>query len=153
MKDRNVNRQMAIIYCRVASAEEHYYDHRLGAQERCCREYAEQNGYGVADVFSDNASGNTADRPGIQAMLAFLQEHRAERPVVIIDDISRLARQLSVHVELREKISASGGRLESPAFRFGDDPGSQLTESILASYVEWQDRTNTLRRDTDHEGE
>jgi site-specific DNA recombinase len=85
-------------------------------------------------VFNEEGvSGGLIDRPAIKRMLAFLRQHRSERIVVIIDDISRLARDLKAHIELRTAISDAGGVLQSPSIEFGEDSDSRLVENMLAS--------------------
>ena len=48
---------------------------------------------------------------------------------VIIDDISRLARDVQVHLKLREEIKKAGGILVSPGCTFGDDADAEAMES------------------------
>ena len=67
-------------------------------------------------------------------MLAYLRANsKKRRLVVLIDDISRLARDLKAHLELRSAIAAAGARLESPSVEFGEDSDSILVENLLAS--------------------
>ena len=75
-------------------------------------------------------------------MLKFLRKHRAETCVVIIDDVSRLARGLEAHLQLRTAINAAGGKLESPSIEFGEDSDSQLVENMLASVSQHQRQKN-----------
>jgi site-specific DNA recombinase len=77
--------------------------------------------YDVDRVFVDEAvSGGITTRPGMQAMLSYLREHtHGQNFVVVIDDISRLARDIKAHLDLREAISSAGARLESPSVEFG----------------------------------
>ena len=51
---------------------------------------------------------------------------------MVIDDISRLARDFEVHVRIRGAIRDAQGRLESPSLTFGEDPDSKLIEYLLA---------------------
>ncbi len=69
----------------------------------------------------------------MREMLSFLRKHKDDEPVIIIDDISRLARDLDAHLKLRAAIGSVGARLESPSIEFGDDSDSQLIENMLAS--------------------
>jgi DNA invertase Pin-like site-specific DNA recombinase len=62
--------------------------------------------------------------------------------VVIIDDISRLARGIEAHLQLRTKLSEAGGKLESPSIEFGDDSDSILVENLLASVSQHQRQKN-----------
>ena len=134
--DRNAGTNArAVIYCRVSSVAQVAKGSGIASQETRCREFARMKGYEVAEVFSDEAvSGGLIDRPGIQAMLSFLRAGRtATAYVVLIDDISRLARDIKAHLELRGAIAATGARLESPSIEFGEDSDSILVENLLAS--------------------
>ncbi|SEN51922.1 recombinase family protein [Nitrosomonas marina] len=136
-------KQNAVIYCRVSSAKQVREGHGLNSQETRCREYARHKGYDIAQVFQDEGvSGGLIDRPGIKALLAFLKQNRNQAYVVIIDDISRLARGLEAHIQLRTAISGAGGKLESPSIEFGEDSDSQLVENLLASVSQHQRQKN-----------
>ncbi|MFM1816343.1 MAG: hypothetical protein RLZ98_3038, partial [Pseudomonadota bacterium] len=87
--------------------------------------------------------------PGVQAMLAYLRSDRRNPHVVIIDDLSRFARDVRVHFDLRAAILEAGGILESPSIEFRDDADGELHEYILASVSQHQSRKNreqTLNR-------
>jgi len=114
----------------------------LRSQEARCREYAGHRGYEVVEVFHDDVSGGLKDRPAMKAMLAFLKRHRGTRHAVLIDDISRLARGVKAHIELRAAIDLAGGVLESPSVEFGEDADSELQEYILATVAQHQRRKN-----------
>ena len=139
----------AVIYCRVSDTKQTIRGTGLNSQETRCREYAALRGYQVQKVFTDDASGSLINRPGMQTMLGFLRQHRRNPHIVIIDDISRLARGLQAHLELRAAISKAGGVLESPSIEFGEDSDSQLIENLLASVSQHQRQKNgeqTLNR-------
>jgi len=134
----------AVIYCRVSSAAQMRKGDGLASQETRCRDYAKHKGYEIAEVFRDEGtSGGMIDRPGMLALLAFLKKHRRTTThIVIIDDISRLARGLEAHIRLRAEIGAAGGKLESPAIEFGEDSDSMLVENLLASVSQHQRQKN-----------
>ena len=139
----------AVIYCRVSDTKQTIRGTGLNSQETRCREFAAMRGYEVAKVFTDDASGGLINRPGMQTMLGFLRQNRRNPHIVIIDDISRLARGLHAHIELRAAISKAGGILESPSIEFGEDSDSQLIENLLASVSQHQRQKNgeqTLNR-------
>lgn len=98
-----------------------------------CREFAKHKGYKVVKVFLDDASGGLINRPGMQSMLAYLRKNRSDPHVVLIDDISRLARDIVAHITLREEISSASGVLQSPSIEFGEDSDAILVENLLAS--------------------
>ena len=132
----------AVIYCRVSSSKQTKVGDGLGSQETRCREFARLKGYVIADVFKDDASGSLIERPGMKDMLGYLRKHRSKEPVVLIDDISRLARGLNAHLQLRAAISRAGGKLESPSIEFGEDSDSMLVENLLASVSQHQRQKN-----------
>ena len=63
----------------------------------------------VDRVFSDTESGANRDRPGLNAMLAFIRTG----DTVIVESISRLARNIRDLLEIVEKIESSGAELVS----------------------------------------
>jgi DNA invertase Pin-like site-specific DNA recombinase len=128
--------QIAVTYGRVSSPKQVSEGNGLESQATRCREYAKRKGYEVVQTFSDDITGKLAERPGMAVMLAFLRKHRKHKPVVIIDDISRLARGLEAHLKLRTDIAAAGGQLESPSIKLGTDSDSQLVEHLLASVAQ-----------------
>lgn len=100
-------------------------------------------GYDVLETFMDEGvSGGMIQRPGMQSMLSFIKKHKDGQIAVIIDDISRLARGLEAHLELRTSIAEVGGKLESPSIEFGDDSDSVLVENLLASVSQHQRQKN-----------
>ena len=134
----------AVVYCRISSVAQSQKGHGLASQETRCREFARAKGYEVTQVFQDRAvSGGVVDRPGISAMLAYLHEAcYSSEHVVLIDDISRIARDIEAHLQLRRAISNAGAKLESPSIEFGEDSDSVLVENLLASVSQHQRQKN-----------
>ena len=135
----------AVIYCRVSSLKQVSEGTGLTSQETRCREFAGHRHYEVVQVFHDEGvTGSLLDRPKIKELLAFLNQHKRKQPhVVIIDDISRLARDMETHIKLRAAIRSAGGKLESPSIEFGEDSDSRLVEHLLASVAAHQREKNT----------
>lgn len=132
----------AILYCRVSSVAQVEEGHRLESQETRCREYATRKGYTVIETFFERAvSGGVADRPSFNAMLAFIKQQKSG-VAVIIDDISRFARDVESHWALRRTLKEVGGELESPSLTFGEDSDSVLVENLLASVSQHQRQKN-----------
>jgi site-specific DNA recombinase len=126
----------AIIYCRVSSKKQVEEGHGLDSQESNCRSYAEGKEYKVAKVFRDEGvSGGTIDRPGIDAMLEYLETKASKdnQYVVIVDDLKRLARDVVGHIQLRKLIKSGNGILESPSHTFEESPEGAFIETLLAA--------------------
>ena len=98
----------AIIYCRVSSARQKEEGHGLESQEHRCRQYAQLHGYEVEAVFPDDASGggDFMKRPGMVALLSYLDAKPNENFVIIFDDLKRFARDREFHFKLKAALSA-----------------------------------------------
>ena len=127
------NLKDAVVYARVSSQAQLQKGEGLSSQITYCNQYAGWKGYTVHKVFQDSGiSGSRSDREGIKAMLKFLRRHKKKRFVVIVDDISRLARDIRVHLDLRDAIEKCGAVMESPTTVFGTDSDSRFFENIQA---------------------
>ena len=135
-------KQKAIIYARVSDTKQKVRGDGLGSQETRCREYAAYRQLEVVQVFKDDFTGASSDRPAMRAALAYLKKHRRDPHVIIIDDLSRLARDVVSFRHLRDQISAAGGLLESPSIVFREDSDSLFMENVLASAAQHQRQKN-----------
>ena len=125
----------AVIYARVSSQAQVKKGQGIQSQTSYCQQYAGWKSYKVHKVFQDSGiTGSRADRDGIIAMLKFLkaEKHKKKRYVVIVDDISRLARDIRVHLDLRDAIDECKAVLESPSMTFGMDPDGRYFENMQA---------------------
>jgi site-specific DNA recombinase len=85
----------AVLYVRVSTDEQASGAQNLSNQEQQCRLFCEREGLSVMAVFVDpGESGRSVDRPEFQKMLAFCKEHRRQICSVVVQDLSRLARNL-----------------------------------------------------------
>jgi site-specific DNA recombinase len=142
-KSQNKPGRYAVIYCRVSSRTQVEEGHGLESQEARCREYAVRKGYEVVQVFYESAvSGGVADRPSFNAMLGYLKALKGDGAVVVIDDISRFARDIEGHWALKHALKQSGGTLESPSITFGENSDSIFVENVLASVHQHQRQKN-----------
>jgi site-specific DNA recombinase len=134
----------AVIYCRVSSVAQVQKGHGAASQETRCREFARMRGYQVERVFTDEAvSGSLLKRPAMQDMLAFLRARKnSGNWVALCDDLSRIARDVRVYLDLRSAIASTGARLESPNIEFGNGSDSVLVEHLLASVAQHQREKN-----------
>jgi site-specific DNA recombinase len=133
---------VAVIYCRVSDKAQEKKGSGLASQEACAREYCKARGYSVVEVFREVLTGGETNRPVMGELLAYLRKHRKMRPVVVIDDLSRFARDVIGYWTLRDDLKAAGGTLESPSIVFGDDADSVFRENILASVAQHQRQKN-----------
>jgi len=129
----------AVIYCRVSSTKQLDEGDGLSSQQHRCEDYARRKGYSVVKVVQDRGvSGGMIDRPGMRDLLGWLLAQGEKKHAVIIDDISRFSRDVTVHWQLRDLLEKAGGRLESPTMTFGHSSDDKLVENLLASVSQHQ---------------
>jgi site-specific DNA recombinase len=142
MNSKTIKPKKAVIYCRVSSDRQVREGDGLKSQETRCREYAKMKGYTVTKVFRDEGiSGSLIERPAMKDLLAYLDTQQ-ESLIVIIDDISRLARNLEAHFELIARIKAHRAQLESPTLGFGNSSHEQFMTNVMASVAAYQRDAN-----------
>ncbi len=128
--------QKAVIYCRVSSKKQTEAGSGLESQEHRCREYANRHGYDVEAVFPDDVSGggDFMKRPGMVALLAYLNAQSAHQYVVIFDDLKRFARDTEFHIKLRREFILRKAKVECLNFKFDDTPEGKFIETIFAAH-------------------
>ena len=124
----------ALLYCRVSSKAQLKGD-GLNSQEFRCREYALERGYEVEAVFPDSqtAKGDFMDRPGMVALLAYLDAQQGNEYVVIFDDLKRFARDTEFHLNLRRVLGDRNASVECLNFKFEDTPEGRFIETVIAA--------------------
>jgi DNA invertase Pin-like site-specific DNA recombinase len=82
-------------------------------QQRLCRAYAERQGWAVVSVFEDAAlSGfGIEHRPGYQQLLAVALSSPATLDVVLVEDLSRLTRDMAELMRLSSRLRLKGREL------------------------------------------
>jgi len=134
----------ALVYCRVSSERQAAEGHGLDSQELRCREYAARKNYEVDAVFKDTATGGGAMsfRQGQVDILDHIDKLPHRNFVVLVDDISRLARDVVAHFGLREALRQRGVEIESPNFNFDSSPEGSAAEGMMAVISEYHRKNN-----------
>lgn len=133
----------ALIYCRVSSERQVREGNGLEGQEKRCRDYVKSQGYVVDKVFRDaGISGGILNRPGIKKLFDYVASTKGKY-VVVIDDISRLARDTVIYKILRKAIEDVGCEFECTNVRIDNTPEGQFSETILAAGAELERHRNT----------
>jgi DNA invertase Pin-like site-specific DNA recombinase len=102
----------AVIYVRVSTDEQADGALNLSNQEQKCRTYCDQKDFAVLQVFVDpGESARTADRPEFQRMLAYCKAHREEIGYIVVQDLSRFARNNGDQARFIAELGKFGVRL------------------------------------------
>ncbi len=140
----NKDKARALLYCRVSSERQAKEGHGLDSQEHRCREYARNKGYEVETVFRDSftGGGDFMRRPGMVALLDHADRQAHKSFVVIFDDLSRFARDVAAHLQLRQEFDRRDIQIECPNFTFEDTPEGELVENIMAAQNQYHRKNN-----------
>lgn len=136
--------QAALIYCRVPSTKQKLEGGGLDSQEHRCRAYAAERGFDVEMVFPDDVTGggDYMKRPGMRAMLAYMDAQPGKCYTISFDDLKRLARDTEYHIKLRRELAQRGAAVESPNFRFENTPEGKFIETMFAAQGELEREQN-----------
>jgi site-specific DNA recombinase len=127
----------AVLYTRV-STDEQADDLNLGKQEDLCRSFCSSKGYNVLRVFEDVESARTTDRPAFQEMRSFCRHHRHELDYVVVQDLSRLARNAVDQGQCIADLRALGVKLCSTYEQNVDDTAAgRFAAGILGTVNEF----------------
>tara|TARA_R110002051_G_scaffold152019_1_gene224627 strand:+ start:2414 stop:4111 length:1698 start_codon:yes stop_codon:yes gene_type:complete len=139
------HQKIALIYCRVSSIKQTVDGDGLNSQEHRCRAYAASRGYPVEAVFPDSISGggDYLKRPGMKALLAYLDAQPGQDYVIIFDDLKRLARDTAAHIALRSELAARGASVESLNFKFEESPEGKFIETVIAAQSQLEREQNS----------
>ncbi len=131
-----------VIYSRVSGGRQVKEGDGLNSQETRCREYAQNQGWKVLRVFKESAvSGGLLNRPAMNEMRDFLESQKSQI-YVLVDDISRWARETQYHFALKQAIQESGGELVSLNQKLEDTPEGKFIETIYAANAELERSRN-----------
>lgn len=134
-----------LIYCRVSSRKQVDEGTGLDSQEKRCRNFAKEKNYRVTRVFRDEGvSGSLFDRPAMQEMINFIDENNHKNFAVVFDDLSRFARDIQVHIQLKiELVQQRNVKLECLNFSFEDSIESELSEMVTAAVNQYHRKQNS----------
>lgn len=136
----------AIIYARVSSDKQAIEGNGLDSQVQRCREYVNKKGYILLEdhVFRDAASGKGSytTRLGQVGVFDLADKYPHRKYVLIVDDTSRLARDLNGHFEFRNLLKLRGVGIESPNFQFSEEPEGIAMEGVIAVMNQFQREGN-----------
>ena len=129
----------AVLYVRVSTDEQANGPFNLGNQERLCREYCRQHGWSVEEVFVDpGESARTVERPEFQRMLAYCKTHRRRIGYVVVQDLSRFARNNSDQAQTIAELGRIGVLLRSTYdTNIDESAGGKLSANIFGTFNQY----------------
>jgi site-specific DNA recombinase len=124
------------IYDRISS-EMQIDNHSLDAQERLARKYAEDRGWSIVQVYTDEAISGTHDRrPQFQQMIADVQTGLLD--VVIVYKLDRFARNVELANKYIKILLAHNVTFVSITEGFdATTPIGKMQMNLMATFAEW----------------
>ena len=89
----------------------------------------------VAEFLERGRSGTSVERPELQRMLTYIQEHPVD--FVIVHKIDRLARNRAEDAAITKTIQSAGAYLVSTTEEISTTPNGRLLHGIMASIAEF----------------
>jgi site-specific DNA recombinase len=137
----------AMIYCRVSSEKQRTEGHGLDAQEARCREFSEKKGFTVQEnyIYLERATGaGTSEESRVLQMkiIQDIDKYPFRNFVVVVDDLSRIARDTQGYLGFKNKLKTRGVDFKSPNFQFDDTPEGDYIETVVTAGNELQRKVN-----------
>lgn len=130
----------ALIYLRVSTDRQAQKGIALPTQEERCLAHAAEHGYEVntkTDLYVDGGeSARTMDRPALMDLLTRCKEDKSVR-VVIVYDVSRLARNRLDFALIKQALRKEGVTLISATEPIDETPEGQMLEGVLSTVAEF----------------
>ena len=129
----------AALYVRVSTDEQAEEGLSLDAQQNTLTAYCQQNGYIVAEIFTDAGESARSDkRPAFQRMIAVAKQSPKPFDLILVHKMDRFARNRedsAIYKALLRK--ELGIDVVSMTERFDDTPTGKLTEGIMEVIAEF----------------
>ena len=127
----------AVIYARFSSDRQ--TEESIAAQVRACREYADNHGLEIIQVYADEAisgkESKTSLRREYQRMMR--DAGRGVFDVILIHKFDRLARSLTEHVNLQARLNKWKVELVAVAQNFGGGAEAKIMKALMWSMSEY----------------
>ncbi len=134
----------AVIYLRVSTSRQATRNgeaegYSIPAQrDACTRKVADLGAEVVREFVDAGASARSADRDGLQALLAYVGDGGVD--YVVVHKLDRLARDRADDVMILAKIQTAGATLVSVTEQIDDTPAGMLMHNIFAGMAEFYSR-------------
>lgn len=124
----------AVIYARYSSHNQR--EESIEAQVRACREYANNRGLQVIEIYADSAkTGTNADREKFLLMIEDGGRKRFKN--LIVHKLDRFSRDKHDAVIYKRKLKVNGVKIFSVTENLDDSPESQMLESLLEGMAQY----------------
>ena len=134
-----------IIYTRVSS-DEQVKGTSLDVQEAQCRQYCDDKGIEVLEVFREEGeSAKSVDRTEFLRAIEFCRKNKGIVDAFVVAKVDRFARNTEDHFYVRKRLLEYKVTLHSVTEPIGDTPVGKLIETILAGTSDFDNAVRKQR--------
>lgn len=136
-----------LIYPRVSTPRQVREGHGLDSQETLCREFVARLGLTdkIEAVFPEGMTGKLFERPVMQSVLQYIDQHKNRKYLVVFDDLKRFARDVETHLRLKQEFGKRNAAFASPNFKFEDTPAGRFVEIVMAGTAQLEREQNAVQ--------
>jgi hypothetical protein len=133
-----IENKTAIIYCRVSTDKQWQNWDSLDIQEKECRAYCERMHITVVEVFRDQFTGTSIQRPALTEALQYLKKQKKEINYCIIHKLDRSTRGgLGDYYEIKKQFEKYGTQLKDAYGVIQDDINVVNIDNFDTSIYDW----------------
>ncbi|KKR23846.1 MAG: Resolvase domain-containing protein [Candidatus Yanofskybacteria bacterium GW2011_GWD2_39_48] len=132
----------AVCYKRVSTKEQALKGHSLGVQDQLFQNFVSQNDITIVKEFEDSGkSARDLDRPDMEELLDYCDEHSDSIDLVLVQDSSRLARNVSDHLTIKAFLKKRNIKLiPLDGSYYGDTAEGDFLDVIVAAVNQLESR-------------
>jgi site-specific DNA recombinase len=144
--NEQINKKIAVIYCRVSTKEQVEEGNSLTTQEKACRDYAQKHEYNVSRVFVEQGeSAKTADRTELKQLLTYCSVKKNGISAIIAYKLDRISRNIDDYSQIRILLKRYGVEIKSTTEHFENNPAGRFMENIIANVAQFDNDVRTER--------
>jgi site-specific DNA recombinase len=125
----------SIIYARV-STDEQTKGYSIQTQIESCRKYASERGYCVLAEFTDDYTGDSMDRPGLNSLREYILINTVS--LIIVYCVDRMARKCVYQMLIEEEFERVGITVEYMMGQYSNNDEGRLQKQIQGSISEYE---------------
>ncbi len=131
----------AICYKRVSTTRQALTGHSLNVQDELFQNFVKQNNISIVKTFEDSGkSARDLDRPDMEELLDYCDEHAESVDIVLVQDSSRLARNVSDHLAIKAFLKKRKIKLIPLDGYYGDTDEGEFLDVIVAAVNQLESR-------------
>ncbi len=144
IKENKGDAMRTVAYCRVSTSKDEQLD-SLAAQQRFFTEYSEKNNYHLVQIYADEGKSGTKLKNRTQLLKLLADAKKQMFDIVLIKDVSRLARNTVDFLTSIRALKALGVKVVFVNYDQTDSDSSEFMLTLLSAIAQ-EESANTSKR-------